>query len=185
MTERDLQYVGTDISKTRIASNLQAHGGPDYLCDAHFLPFRNETFDTVYSAALTEHIADPQLMMSEVYRVLKPSGFYLGNGSFLEPWHDDSYYHQSPLGAYRSLCRSGFEVRNVWPGVGYTGFSALFAMSDKLTKRLTPLGRIPEALRRLALRLRRMRGREPRGGTIEWDAIFAGAIDWIAVKPTA
>jgi hypothetical protein len=27
-----------------------------------------------------------------------------------------------------------------------------------------------------------MRGREPRGGTIEWDAIFAGAIDWIAVK---
>ena len=137
-----------------------------HLCDAHFLPFRNEEFDTVYSAALTEHIADPQSMMSEVHRVLKPGGFYLGNGSFLEPWHDDSYYHQSPLGAYRSLCRSGLEVRNaVWPGVGYTGFSALFSMSDKLTKRLTPFGRIPGVLpgvlRRVALRLRRMPRKEP------------------------
>ena len=77
VTARQLHYTGTDISKTRIADDLKAYGGPDFLCDAHFLPFRDASFDLVYSAAVTEHIADPQLMMSEVWRVLKPGGVYL------------------------------------------------------------------------------------------------------------
>jgi ubiquinone/menaquinone biosynthesis C-methylase UbiE len=63
---------------------------PTTPADAHFLPFEDQTFDAVYSAAVTEHIADPQLMMSEVWRVLKRGGVYMGNGSFLEPWHDDT-----------------------------------------------------------------------------------------------
>jgi SAM-dependent methyltransferase len=179
-----LAYTGTDISKSRVGTDLQAHGGPDYLADAHFLPFRNDSFEFVYSAAVTEHIADPQLMMSEVLRVLRPGGIYMGNGSFLEPWHDHSYYHMSPLGAYRSLRRSGFNVRHVWPGVGYNGVSAMLAMGSRLTQPLAVFGRLYGRLHRLGLTLRRVMGHpEPHGGTIAWDARMAGAVDWIAVKP--
>lgn len=181
---RGLEYIGTDISKSRVDADLQAHGGPDYLADAHFLPFRDETFDVVYSAAVTEHIADPQLMMSEVLRVLKPGGTYLGNGSFLEPWHDDSYFHMSPLGAYRALRRSGFQVRHVWPGVGYSGYYAMLSMGTRLTQPLAPLGKIYAGLHRFAFKLRRlMRHPEPIGGEIAWEGRMAGAVDWIATKP--
>jgi SAM-dependent methyltransferase len=184
MNERSLEYIGTDISKTRINKELQAHGGPDCLCDAHFLPFRDGVFDAVYAAAVTEHIADPHLMMSEVRRVLKAGGVYMGNGSFLEPWHDDSYYHQSPLGAYRSLRKAGFDVSHVWPGVGYTAFTALFQMGNRVTQKLKPFGKGVEWLHRFALTLRRMlKHPEPRGGAIEWDATVAGAVDWIAINP--
>ncbi len=184
LRERGVAYVGIDIAKTRVGADLQAHGGPDYLADAHFLPFRTAAFDAVYSAAVTEHIADPALMMSEVFRVLKPGGVYMGNGSFLEPWHDDSYFHMTPLGAYRALRRAGFKVRNVWPGVGYSGFYAMLLMGSRLTQRLAPLGRIPAALHSFALKLRRwMKHPDPRGGAIEWEGRMAGAVDWIAEKP--
>jgi SAM-dependent methyltransferase len=180
--EQNLTYVGTDISKTRIQEELRVHGGPDFLSDAHFLPFRDGMFDAVYSAALTEHIADTQLMMSEVRRVLKPGGAYLGNVSFLEPWHDNSYFHMSPLGAYRALKRAGFEVRHVWPGVGYSAFTAI--LNNRLTHSLQHIGKLMARLHGLALMARRwLKHPDPRGGKIAWDATVAGAIDWIAVKP--
>lgn len=182
--EHGLDYIGTDISKSRVGADLQAYGGPDYLADAHFLPFRDGSFDVIYSAAVTEHIADPHLMMSEVLRVLKPGGIYMGNGSFLEPWHDDSYFHMSPLGAYRALRRAGFIVRNLWPGLGYSGFYAMLSMGSRLTQPLAPLGNIWAALHRVAFKLRRlMRHPEHPGGEIAWEGRMAGAVDWIAQKP--
>ena len=51
------RYIGIDISKYRIDENLQRHGGPDILCDAHFMPFADQSVDLVYSSALTEHLS--------------------------------------------------------------------------------------------------------------------------------
>ena len=101
-----ISTCGTDISKTRVIKHLQEYGGPDVLCDAHFLPFADCTFDVVYSAAVTEHLACPYLAAQEIARCLKPGGHYLGNVSFLEPWHDNSFFHMSPLGAFELLTQS-------------------------------------------------------------------------------
>src|SRR5207248_688266 len=110
------EYVGIDVSKTRVFDWLQRYGGPDLLCDSHFLPFKDQSFDVVYSAAVVEHLACPPLAVREMCRVLKPGGFYLGNVSFLEPWHDNSFFHMTPLGVAELLVESGFEVRHIWPG---------------------------------------------------------------------
>ncbi|MEM6560720.1 MAG: class I SAM-dependent methyltransferase, partial [Planctomycetota bacterium] len=64
------EYVGIDISKTRVHEWLQEHGGPDLLADAHFLPFKSATFDVIYSAAVTEHLACPQLVAQQIHRAL-------------------------------------------------------------------------------------------------------------------
>jgi ubiquinone/menaquinone biosynthesis C-methylase UbiE len=69
------RYIGVDISKTPMSANLQRHGGPDLLADAHFLPFADRSFDVVYSAVLTGHAASPYLVAQQVRRVLKPGGF--------------------------------------------------------------------------------------------------------------
>jgi SAM-dependent methyltransferase len=184
---RGQQYVGTDVSKTRVFEWLQRYGGPDLLCDAHFLPFRESQFDLVYSAATTEHLACPQRVVQEVFRVLKPGGYFLSNVSFLEPWHDNSYFHMTPLGVIELLTRAGFEIEFLWPGRGYSGFVALPSMAFKgPLKLMRLLGRVAQGLYGVQNAMRnlvsRLRG-QPADSTIRRRAIVAGAIDWIARRP--
>lgn len=40
------------------------------------LPIANNTFDAVISLWVLEHVADPQKTFSEIFRVLKPGGFF-------------------------------------------------------------------------------------------------------------
>jgi len=40
-------------------------------CDAHFLPLRNRSFDTVYSSHLLEHVKNPSKVLIEMLRVTK------------------------------------------------------------------------------------------------------------------
>ncbi|MFA6427482.1 MAG: class I SAM-dependent methyltransferase [Candidatus Magasanikbacteria bacterium] len=45
--------------------------------DAESLPFEDESFDGVVAAFLIVHLKDPQRFFDEVYRVLKPGGFFV------------------------------------------------------------------------------------------------------------
>ncbi len=184
---RGLQYVGTDVSRTRVPDRLRRHGGPDLLCDAHFLPFRDRQFDVVYCAAVTEHLPCPQRVAQEVFRVLKPGGYYLGNVSFLEPWHDNSFFHMTPLGVVEMLLRARFTIDHVWASRGYSGFQALPAMAfRRLFKAARRLGMAAQGLYRVQMLLknlaRRLRGQDPESLT-RLRAIVAGATDWIARRP--
>jgi ubiquinone/menaquinone biosynthesis C-methylase UbiE len=184
---KGFEYVGVDVSKTRIHDWLQRWGGPDLLCDSHFLPFRDQSFDVVYSVAVTEHLACPPLAVREMFRVLKPGGYYLGNVSFLEPWHDNSFFHMTPLGVAELLIGAGFEPRHIWPGRGYSGYYALCAMGFRSPLRLLKhLGRLQygayRAQSRLLAAARRLRHR-PRVPDIMDRAKVAGATDWIAQRP--
>lgn len=172
---RGTRYIGTDISAVRVNDTLRAHGGPDLLADAHFLPFADEQFDLVYSAAVVEHLACPQLAVQEVRRVLKPGGLFAGSVSFLEPWHDDSFYHMSPLGVFELMVQAGLKPEFVWPG--YSGFDALYGMGNKATRALLPLARFSAFAFRLGNRLK------GRSRTVEDEAKVAGGMNWIAVKP--
>jgi SAM-dependent methyltransferase/uncharacterized protein YbaR (Trm112 family) len=185
VTMRGHRYLGTDISKSRVYDFLKEHGGPDILCDAHFLPFRDQKFDLVYSAAVTEHLACPYLVAQEVARVLKPGGYYLGNVSFLEPWHDDSYFHMSPLGVYENLTQAGFVAKNIWPGQGYSGFRAIMNMGNKITMPMAFMGDVVYFAYRAGNKLRNLVKRRPNWSvdSIEDLARVAGATDWIAQKP--
>jgi SAM-dependent methyltransferase/uncharacterized protein YbaR (Trm112 family) len=175
------RYIGVDISKTRVADDLQAHGGPDLLCDSHFLPFRADMFDVVYSAAVTEHLACPYLVAQEVARVLVPGGRYLGNVSFLEPWHDDSFFHMTPLGVCELLTQAGLRIQIIWPGKGYSGFRAIMRMSGRVTRLMAPLGDAIHLVYRCGNWVLRRAG--ARHTSIEDAAKVAGAVDWIARKP--
>lgn len=183
---RGHHYVGTDISKTRVHDWLQEHGGPDLLCDAHFLPFADESFDLVYCAAVFEHLACPVLAAQEVLRVLKPGGLFLGNASFLEPWHDNSYFHFSPLGAVEMLTAAGFAPQHVWPGHRYSGYEAIF-----MPLRAAPLRWLGKSighvyrLQNAGLAAARRAAGRPAVAPIMAEGTLAGAIDWIARKPSA
>ena len=42
--------------------------------DAYHMPFRKESFDVVVALDLLEHVSDPEKIMSEMTRVLRPGG---------------------------------------------------------------------------------------------------------------
>ncbi len=180
-----MEYVGTDISKTRVWEELRQFGGPDLICDAHFLPFAEDSFDVVYSAAVFEHLACPIRAVQEIRRVLKPGGLMLGNASFMEPWHDHSYFHLSPLGAIELLTAGGMKPIKVWPSRNYSGFKALAAMRVGKFNPARVLGLMmhfgQDAEDALKARARKWLGKQLKPMVL-MKASSAGAIDWIARK---
>jgi SAM-dependent methyltransferase len=179
------QYIGTDVSKTRVFDWLQAFGGPDFLCDAHFLPFEEQTFDAVYCTAVFEHLASPPIAALEVHRVLKPGGVFLGNVSFLEPWHDNSYTHMSPLGVLRLLDGAGFEIQAIWPEEGSSGFHAM-PRSSRGLKLMKPLGAVMHGVYMLEAELKRLlrRTNPTEAEVLARQAVITCAVFWQARRPT-
>jgi SAM-dependent methyltransferase/uncharacterized protein YbaR (Trm112 family) len=57
------------------------------ICDAHDIPFRDETFDGVILQAVLEHVVDPARCIEEVYRVLRPGGLVYADTPFMQQVH--------------------------------------------------------------------------------------------------
>lgn len=185
ITARGLRYLGTDVATTRVHDWLQKFGGADVLCDAHRLPFRDASVDVVYAAAVYEHLAFPQLAASEVARVLKPGGYFLGSASFLEPWHDESYFHMSPNGSYQMLAGAGLVPRHIWPERAWPGFRAILKMGNKATQAIAPLAWALNGFYLFPSWLKfavKKRGLPSEADMYETRARMAGAIAWIATK---
>ncbi|HLP50047.1 MAG TPA: methyltransferase domain-containing protein [Chitinophagales bacterium] len=97
--------------------------------DAHALPFADNTFDFIISISVMEHVQYPWIMTQEVRRVLKPGGRFIATLSFLEPFHDNSYYHVSHLGVLTNLKVGGFDkIKVLSPNYGWEGMEAVSIM---------------------------------------------------------
>ena len=108
---------GTGLHRPVLEALGYRYQGADYggtaaddLVDAHSLPYADGAFDLVLAIALLEHLADPPRALSEVFRALRPGGCFVGTSAFLEPFHDNSFYHPSHLGLWRALHGAGFDV---------------------------------------------------------------------------
>lgn len=72
----DLTDAAIDTTRARLAlyglqSDLQR-------IDAESLPFETGTFDVVYSWGVIHHSAQPERIIAEIHRVLKPGGLFIG-----------------------------------------------------------------------------------------------------------
>lgn len=99
------EYVGLDYGEP----------GAMLFGDGHALPFADASFDAIISIAVLEHIRYPFIMAREAARVLKPGGVFLGTVAFLEPFHQNSFYHHTHLGTCNTLVYAGFELERIAP----------------------------------------------------------------------
>lgn len=63
----------------------------DVVCDAHYLPYPDEAFDGVWIQAVLEHVVEPQVVVAEIHRVLKPSGIVYAETPFMQQVHEGAY----------------------------------------------------------------------------------------------
>lgn len=61
------------------------------ICDAHSLPFADDSFDGVVIQAVLEHVVDPHQCVAEVHRVLKPEGLVYAETPFMQQVHLGRY----------------------------------------------------------------------------------------------
>src|SRR5579871_1038724 len=92
-----------------------AHSSPhlDALADLnHSIPLPDNSFDTILLTDVLEHIAEPQILLREIARVMKPGGCLIAGVPFLYWLHEtpNDYYRYTEF-ALRRLCeRSGLTV---------------------------------------------------------------------------
>lgn len=82
LNDSNINTLGLDIYQTE---------NVDLVADTHYLPFDNNTFDGVWIQAVLEHVVDPNLVVKEIYRVLKKDGIIYSEIPFLQPVHEGAY----------------------------------------------------------------------------------------------
>lgn len=99
------EYVGCDI----IQSSLEK---VDIVCDALDIPVENDSFQTVFSTQVIEHVGDHNKLIQEANRVLEKGGHFIVSGPMYWHLHEDphDYFRFTKHGFKFILERGGFEV---------------------------------------------------------------------------
>ena len=71
-----LDFSGTALTSARRNYDTVGAAGVLTQGDAYHLPFRDGSFDVVLSAGLLEHFEDPQPIVNEMVRTLRPGGVF-------------------------------------------------------------------------------------------------------------
>ena len=101
------KYVGLDID-TAIVYDQKIK--PDFLWDGQVMPFNDNSFDCAFGTEVLEHCPNPEVILKEVNRVLKPGGVFFFTVPFLWNLHETPHdeYRYTPFALKRHLENSGF-----------------------------------------------------------------------------
>ncbi len=119
-------YLGID----NLDSGEALYGArPSLFADAGHLPFADESIDTIVMLEVLEHVRDPQQVMREMARVLRPQGRALITMPFLYPVHDAPYDFQryTIYGHAREAALAGLTVQEIKPRLGSAETAGLLA----------------------------------------------------------
>ena len=90
--------------------NIDASTLPDFCCSAENIPSADGSIDTVLLCEVLEHLEDPEKVLQECQRVLRPGGNLIASMPFLFPVHADPHDFQR---------WTGVKLAKVMEGIGY------------------------------------------------------------------
>ncbi len=142
------EYVGIDWSEHNHASHEHV------VADLNKkIPVASQTADCIICVSVLEHLYDPQLMLHEAYRLLRPDG----NLVLQVPWQ--WWIHEAPIDYFRytpyclemMLEKAGFKEIKIEPESGFftmwvlkfNYFSARFIRGPKPIRWLIKIGLVP------------------------------------------
>jgi SAM-dependent methyltransferase len=106
------RWFGIDFRETP-----SGRSAADVFGSALQLPFASAMFDVVLSTQVLEHVPDPEALLKEAQRVLKPGGHLVLTAPQTNPLHEEPHdYYRYTCHAIRYLSdRAGLEVLEVRP----------------------------------------------------------------------
>lgn len=111
-------YVGLDI-ETAIVYDESVQ--PDYTWNGKVMPFQDNCFESAFGTEVLEHCPQPDIVLAEVYRVLKPEGIFFFTVPFIwnlhEVPHDEFRY--TPFSLQRLLENEGFKEIELYSSGGW------------------------------------------------------------------
>lgn len=111
-------YVGLDIDTAIIYDEFIR---PDLVWDGKKMPCDVDSFDCAIGTEVLEHCPYPEIVLSEVYRVLKPGGVFFFTVPFLWNLHEvpNDEYRYTPFSLRRHLHDVGFVSVEIFPTGGW------------------------------------------------------------------
>ncbi|MBF4983624.1 class I SAM-dependent methyltransferase [Nonlabens mediterrranea] len=118
-------YYGIDIED---AADYKTKYRIDAQWDGIKMPMENNQFDCAIATEVLEHCFEPQLVLNEAIRVLKPGGVLLFTVPFLWNLHETphDHYRYTPFSLNKHLENSGFEKISIKSTGGWHASLAQF-----------------------------------------------------------
>lgn len=103
------KYIGMDVKQS---GHNHTNENIEVYYDGNKFPLENNSFDSVISNEVFEHVFNPQEHLSEIYRVLKPGGKVLMTVPFLWDEHEQPYdfARYSSFGLKHLFENNGFKI---------------------------------------------------------------------------
>lgn len=106
-------YTGCDI----VQSSEQ---NVDVICDVSTLPFPSDSFQTVLSTQVIEHVADTEKLIDEEFRVLASGGHLILAAPMYWYLHEEphDFFRFTKYGLRYVLEKAGFQIVRIFPNGG-------------------------------------------------------------------
>jgi SAM-dependent methyltransferase len=130
------RYVGMDLEQSSIYTSVK----PDLTWDGAMIPTEDESFDCVMATEFLEHYTEPEKVLSEIHRVMKPNGIFFATVPFIWNLHEVPHdeYRFTPYSLERHLRYAGFENIQIKP---LGGWNMAFAQMIGLWLGFSPINR--------------------------------------------
>lgn len=94
-----------------------------YVCDLKKIPVEDARFDFIVFNQVMEHLPEPKLVLTELYRVLKPGGKMIYTGPLFYEEHEQPYdfYRYTQFGLRYLLESTGYNIDRLDWLEGYFG----------------------------------------------------------------
>jgi len=81
----------SSVSKHCVNVDIFAYDNVHVVCDIGDLPFEDDTVDIILNIGVLEHVPNPQQVINEIHRVLKPGGLVFTAFPFMQGFHASPY----------------------------------------------------------------------------------------------
>lgn len=120
ITSYSTRYISIDnmSSSYQFASYLGS--SVDVIGDVLRLPFINNAFHTIICTQVIEHVSEPQLLITELARVLAPGGYLILSTGWVSPYHPEpkDFYRFSIDGLSYLIDRANLRIVQIIPQGG-------------------------------------------------------------------